>query len=68
MSAAQDETGLSSKRRQLCSRDHALRVAARMFDRHPARLAIVATGDPLQPYRVSIDPAERGQAVAELVA
>lgn len=63
-----DGRGLSPKRRQLCSRENALRVAARIFDRSPERLSIVCTHDPIQPFRVSFDPADQDQVIAEMVA
>lgn len=42
---------LSPLRRQLCSREHALRVAHRMSGDSIATI-IVAAGEPLQPWRV----------------
>lgn len=63
-----DRHDLSPKRYQLCSREHAVRVASRIFDRDPKRLSIVSTGEPLQPFRVSQDPASDEQVVAEMVA
>jgi len=68
MSPPTDRFGLSPKRQQLCSRENALRVAGRIFDNHPKRISILNTGDPLQPFRISIDPANRDQIVAEMVA
>lgn len=68
MTPPTDRFGLSPKREHLCSRENALRVAARMFDDHPKRISILHTGDPLQPFRISLDPANRDQIVAEMVA
>lgn len=46
----------SEKRRELCSRENAQRVAARVFDTRNAPVSIVRTNDPLQPFRVSKSP------------
>ena len=42
----------SPKRKQLCSRSNAERVAARLFDANGRNMAIVRTYNPLQPFRV----------------
>lgn len=46
-----DDTLLSPLRRVLCSRANAIRVA-RWMRRDGIETAIVATGDPLQPWRI----------------
>jgi hypothetical protein len=46
-----DDTPLSSLRRVLCSHANAVRVA-RWMRRDGIDTAIVATGDPLQPWRL----------------
>jgi hypothetical protein len=43
---------LSSKRAILCSREHAARLADRVFN-STQRACIIRTGDPIQPYRVA---------------
>jgi hypothetical protein len=63
-----DMGSLSPKRQVLCSRENALRVAARIFDDCPRKVSILHTGDPLQPFRVSTDPPSRDQVVLEMVA
>ena len=42
----------SPKRSALCSREHADRVAYRLCDSTDENVAVVRTGDELQPYRV----------------
>ncbi|MDX3911144.1 MAG: hypothetical protein QHC67_15190 [Sphingobium sp.] len=59
---------ISPKRRQLCSREHALRVAARIFDACAGPVSIVRTCDPLQPYRVSTSPDRRDTVELEMVS
>jgi hypothetical protein len=56
---------LSPKRRLLCSRDNAHRVASRISCRHLGCVSVIRTCDPLQPFRVTTAPA-RGDNV-ELV-
>lgn len=68
MTNAIDRLGLSPKRQKLCSRENAVRVAGRIFDHHSKKVSILHTDDPLQPFRVSIDPSSRGQIVMEMVA
>lgn len=63
-----DRSGLSTKREQLCSRENAVRVACRIFDGQRQRISIVRTDDPLQPFRISADPTNREQVVAEMIA
>lgn len=61
-------SGLSPKRRQLCSRENASRVASRLFDQRPGRIAVVRTGDPLQPYRICFRPALGDEVELEMVS
>lgn len=42
----------SPKRKRLCSRAHADRVAYRLCDTTDENIAVVRTGNELQPYRV----------------
>ena len=60
--------GLSPKRRQLCSRENASRVASRLFDLRPGRIAVVKTGDPLQPFRVCLTPSASDEVALEMVS
>ena len=46
-----DDIPLSPLRRVLCSRSNAIRVA-RWMRREGIQTAIIATGDPLQPWRI----------------
>jgi len=68
MTCATDRRRLSPKRQLLCSRENALRVAGRIFDRSPGKVSILRTADPLQPFRVSTDPVSAGLIVLEIVA
>ncbi|MFH8654626.1 hypothetical protein ACH37Y_18130 [Sphingomonas paucimobilis] len=68
MTIAIERNSLSSKRGLLCSRENALRVAGRIFDHSQERVSILCTADPLQPFRVSTDPAPSGLIVLEMVA
>ena len=52
----------------LCSRENALRVASRIFDHSQGKVSILRTTDPLQPFRISTDPASSGLIVLEMVA
>lgn len=61
-------SGLSPKRRQLCSRENASRVASRLFDLRPGRIAVVRTGNPLQPFRVCFTPALGDEVELEMVS
>lgn len=65
---ALDRGPLSSKRRELCSRENAVRVAGRIFDDRATKVSILHTGDPLQPFRVSTDPSRDAEIIAEMVA
>ena len=47
---------ISPKRALLCSRDNALRVATRLFDHEMQPVSVIRTGNPLQPYRISMSP------------
>ena len=53
---ASDENVFSSKRLALCSRENALRVASRLCDATLAKVSVIRTEDPFQPYRVSTAP------------
>ena len=68
MTIAIDRNCLSPKRRLLCSRENALRVAGRIFDHSQGKVSILRTTDPLQPFRISTDPASSGLIVLEMVA
>ena len=55
----------SPKRKTLCSRAHADRVAFQLCDTTDENVAVIRTGDELQPYRVvPIDRA--GERLTEL--
>jgi len=68
MANVNETSGLSSKRKHLCSRENAVRVARRIFDDRLQRVSITCTGDPIQPYLVSTDPGVRDTVVMEMVA
>ena len=68
MTIAIERNALSPKRGLLCSRENALRVAGRIFDHSQERVSILRTPNPLQPFRVSTDPATPGLIVLEMVA
>lgn len=55
----------SLRRAQLCSREHAHRVANRLFETGIEDVSIVRTGDPLQPLRVvrSADVTDRSAEI-----
>ena len=63
MTTAIDRRCLSPKRQLLCSRENALRVAGRIFDHSQGKVSILRTTDPLQPFRISTDPASSGLIV-----
>lgn len=44
---------LSRKRLDLCSRTHAQRIAGRLLHALGKPMAVIPTGNPLQPFRVS---------------
>lgn len=52
MTAQPDPQNLSLKRKMLCNRLNAQRVASRMFDNGAHHVSIVRTTNPLQPFRV----------------
>ena len=52
MTARTTQADPSTKRQKLCSRAHADRVAYQLFDTTGANVAVVRTGDALQPYKV----------------
>ena len=54
-----DTAALSALRRALCSQSNALRVARRMME-HGSDVIVVASHDPLQPWRVT----ERDNSIA----
>lgn len=58
---------ISPKRRLLCSRENALRMAGRCFDAEMKPVSVICTGDPLQPYRVSLAPCQDDHVVLEMV-
>lgn len=58
---------LSPKRLLLCSRENANRVASKLFDECPARISIVRTTNPLQPFRVCTLPAIDERVEVEMV-
>lgn len=60
--------GLSPRRRELCSREHALRVAARIFDEGERSVSLIRTGSPLQPYRISTRPAKDDTVELQMVS
>ena len=62
------QSALSPKRASLCSRDHALRVAERLFDTQGRKVSIIRTNDPLQPFRVSTTPRFNDHVEVEMVA
>ena len=52
MSSCTPPPAQSDKRQTLCSRAHADRVAYQLCDTTDADVAVVRTGDVLQPYKV----------------
>src|SRR3546814_19591931 len=68
MTIAIDRNCLSPKRGLLCSRENALRVPGRIFDHSQTKVSILRTSDPMQPFRVSTDPASAGLIALEMVA
>lgn len=59
---------ISSKRSLLCSRENALRLAGRYFDGDLQPVSVIRTGDPFQPYRVSLAPAKDDHVELEMVS
>lgn len=58
---------MSAKRRILCSRENAQRVAARLFDVSMMPVSIIRTGNAFQPYRISTAPADGDHVELEMV-
>ena len=58
---------LSAKRRALCSRENAERVALQIFRQGVWPVSIVRTGNALQPFRVSTAPASDENVVVEML-
>lgn len=58
---------LSRSRRKLCSREHALRIAARMCDAGGQPVSIIRTDDPMQPFRISLAPREEDVVELQMV-
>ncbi|WP_176593192.1 hypothetical protein [Sphingobium sp. EM0848] len=58
---------LSAKRRALCSRENAERVASQIFDQGVRPVSIIRTGNAFQPFRVSIAPARDDHVEVELM-
>lgn len=58
---------MSPKRRALCSRENALRVAGRIFDAGQ-HAYVIRTGDPLQPFRATATPSIRDEVETLLCA
>ena len=59
---------VSAKRRELCSRENAMRVAARIFDTQKQPLSIIRTGNPFQPYRISTAPTRHDDVELEMLS
>ncbi|QOT74551.1 hypothetical protein H5V43_22040 (plasmid) [Sphingobium fuliginis] len=64
--SAQPES-MSLKRRALCSRENAERVASQIFDQGVWPVSIIRTGNALQPFRVSVAPARDDHVEVELL-
>lgn len=47
------EKSLSRRRQELCSREHAQRIADRLFDHKRRPVAVIRTGNPLKPFHVT---------------
>ncbi|ATI80592.1 hypothetical protein [Sphingobium yanoikuyae] len=59
---------LSAKRFQLCSRENALRVAARLFNTEAGPVSVIRTGLLLQPYKVSTSPTREDHVELQMVS
>ena len=59
---------ISPKRRLLCSRENALRLAARFFDIEMKPVSVIRTGNPFQPYRVSLAPSHGDHVELQMVS
>ncbi|MEP3145512.1 hypothetical protein [Qipengyuania citrea] len=57
---------LSPKRHALCSRLHAQRLAGRLMDQLGRPMAVIHTGNPLQPFRVGNCDGGEGRVVLEV--
>ena len=57
----------SPVRVRLCSRENALRIAERLFERDDRHIAVVRTGNPIQPFRVEPGDVEAGAVEIEIV-
>lgn len=65
MTSQTDSGERSAKRMRLCSREHADRVAGRLFEQTRTSMSVVRTGEALQPFRV-VPTAEASDAAVEL--
>ena len=61
-------TPLSTRRQELCSREHAQRVAGRLFDQNRRPVAVIRTGDPLKPFHVTDEDPSGGIVEVEVRA
>ncbi len=59
---------LSARRQDLCSREHAQRVAGRLFDQNRRPVAVIRTGDPLKPFHVTDENPSGGIVEVEVRA
>ena len=57
---------LSRRRQELCSREHAERIADRLFDQKRRPVAVIRTGDPLKPFHVTDEDASDGVVEVEV--
>ncbi len=64
---AKDEP-ISPKRRALCSRENAERIASRIFDQGFCPVSVIRTGDALQPFRVSTAPSQDDHVELQMVS
>lgn len=65
MTSQTDPGERSPKRLRLCSREHADRIAGRLFEQTRRSVSVVRTGNALQPFRV-VPTAEAADAAVEL--
>ncbi len=61
-------TTFSPRRGQLCSRENARRVAARMFEHKRRPVAVIRTGDPMKPFHVTDEEELNAHVEVELRA
>jgi hypothetical protein len=66
MIALHDHSPLSPKRRTLCSRENAQRVAARMMDDGLDCVSVLRTNNPLQPLRVVAESVDGPEVELEM--